>query len=110
MSVYYVYQGETYEEERKGGYVWSPKLTKSGGKNAGYSMMTYIKKDDFILHMQRREPSRRNWKNCLDNRDAERRNRSGFCALFDSAGNPAIRRTFCALKFCIVTKNITKEP
>lgn len=50
MGVYYVYQGETYEEERKGGYVWSPKFTKSGGKNAGYTMMTFIKKGDFILH------------------------------------------------------------
>lgn len=50
MSVFYVYQGETYDEERSGGYVWSPKLTKSDGKNAGYTMMTNIKKGDFILH------------------------------------------------------------
>lgn len=50
MSVFYVYQGETYDEERSGGYVWSPKLTKSGGKNAGYTMMTNVKQGDFILH------------------------------------------------------------
>lgn len=43
MSVYYVYQGETYAEERAGDYVWSPKLTKSGAKNAGYTMMTNVK-------------------------------------------------------------------
>ena len=50
MSVFYVFQGETYNEERVGGYVWSPKLNKSGGKNAGYTMMTNIRKGDFILH------------------------------------------------------------
>lgn len=50
MSIFYVYQGETYDEERAGGYVWSPKLTRSGARNAGYTMMTNIKKGDFILH------------------------------------------------------------
>ncbi len=50
MAVYYVFQGETYAEERAGGYVWSPQLNKSGGKNAGYTMMTNIRKGDFILH------------------------------------------------------------
>lgn len=50
MSVYYVFQGETYNLERAGGYVWSPQLNKSGGKNAGYTMMTNIRKGDFILH------------------------------------------------------------
>ncbi len=50
MSVYYVFQGETYHQERTGGYVWSPQLNKSGGKNAGYTMMTKIRKGDFILH------------------------------------------------------------
>ena len=50
MSVYYVFQGETYNEERSGGYVWSPQVDKRGGKNAGYTMMTNICKGDFILH------------------------------------------------------------
>jgi len=50
MSVYYVFQGETYKEERAGGYIWSPQLNKTGGKNAGYTMMTNVKKGDFILH------------------------------------------------------------
>ena len=50
MAVYYVFQGETYNEERTGGYVWSPQLNKNGGKNAGYTMMTNVCKDDFILH------------------------------------------------------------
>lgn len=50
MAVYYVFQGETYDEERAGEYVWSPQLNKSGGKNVGYTMMTNIHKGDFILH------------------------------------------------------------
>lgn len=50
MAVYYVFQGETYNEERTDGYVWSPQLTKGGAKNAGYTMMTCIRKGDFILH------------------------------------------------------------
>lgn len=50
MAVYYVYQGETYKEERNGGYIWSPQLNRTGGKNAGYTMMTNVKKGDFILH------------------------------------------------------------
>lgn len=50
MSVFYVFQGETYDEERSGGYVWSPQLNSAGHKNAGYTMMTEVKKGDFILH------------------------------------------------------------
>ncbi|BAZ97517.1 HNH endonuclease [Dehalococcoides mccartyi] len=50
MSVYYVFQGETYKEEHTGGYVWSPQLDTAGHKNAGYTMMTNIKEGDFILH------------------------------------------------------------
>ena len=50
MAVFYVYQGETYDLEKLGQYVWSPKLTNNGRANAGYTMMTRIKKGDFILH------------------------------------------------------------
>ncbi len=50
MSIYYVFQGVTYSQERSGGYVWSPKRDKNGNNNAGYKMMTNIRKGDFILH------------------------------------------------------------
>lgn len=50
MGVFYVFQGETYQQEHDGGYVWSPKLNKNGGRNAGYTMMTNIRKGDFIFH------------------------------------------------------------
>ena len=50
MSIFYVHQGQTYREERTGGYVWSPQLNKGGWKNAGYTTMTEIRKGDYILH------------------------------------------------------------
>ena len=50
MTVFYVFQGETYDEECSGGYVWSPQRNKFGRKNAGYTTMTQVKKGDFILH------------------------------------------------------------
>lgn len=50
MSIYYVFQGETYSIERAGNYVWSPQLDKNSHKNAGYSTMSKIQKGDFILH------------------------------------------------------------
>lgn len=50
MTVFYVYQGKTYQDERDGGFVWSPKLNGRGHENKGYTMMTFIKKNDFILH------------------------------------------------------------
>ena len=50
MNTFYVFQGETYAEEYAGCYVWSPKLNKAGHKNAGYTMMTNVKKGDVIFH------------------------------------------------------------
>ena len=49
MSVFYVYQGETFAEELKKGLVWSPKLNKDGKGNKGFSTMTKIKEGDFIV-------------------------------------------------------------
>ena len=50
MSIFYVFQGETYNQERTGGYVWSPQFNKAGYRNAGYEKMKEIKVGDFILH------------------------------------------------------------
>ena len=44
MAIFYVYQGETYFDERDGGFLWSPKLNESGHQNSGYNMMTNIKR------------------------------------------------------------------
>ena len=50
MNIFYVFQNKTYNEEFKGGYVWSPQLTINGKKNAGYEIMKEIKEGDFIFH------------------------------------------------------------
>lgn len=50
MAVYYVFQGNTYDDEHTGGYVWSHKFNKAGHKNAGYEMMKNIFKGDYIFH------------------------------------------------------------
>lgn len=48
--IYLVNQGKTYKSERAGGYMWSPKRDASGKMNAGYTLMTSVKRGDFILH------------------------------------------------------------
>lgn len=50
MSVFYVFQGKAYVEKLKDGFVLSPKLTKSKHQNIVFSIMTKIKKGDFIIH------------------------------------------------------------
>ena len=50
MPIFYVHQKKTYEEERNGGFVWSPQRTIAGGFNVGFSNMTLIHRGDFILH------------------------------------------------------------
>jgi len=50
MAILYVYQGETYKEERAGGYLWSPRVKKDGSRTPGYYNMKKVKKGDYILH------------------------------------------------------------
>ena len=50
MSIFYVYQNQTYQHEHDGGYVWSPQRDKRGCENQGYKIMTEIRKGDFIIH------------------------------------------------------------
>lgn len=50
MVVFYVFQGKSYHDEKNGGYVWSPQKTKNGRNNIGFTTMTYINKNDYILH------------------------------------------------------------
>ena len=50
MAIFYVYQKQTYQYERSGGYLWAPQRNLGGSKSAGYTNMTDICKDDFILH------------------------------------------------------------
>lgn len=50
MAIYYVHQKQSYKVQKNGGYIWSPTKTKAGTNNAGFTMMTKIRKGDFILH------------------------------------------------------------
>ena len=51
--IYWVFQGKTFDEEYKGGYIWAPKFNKRY-KNIGaphhWSRLTEVKKGDIILH------------------------------------------------------------
>lgn len=48
--IYLVNQGRTWEQERAGGFLWSPQLDKAGHRNPGYTLMSKVKKGDYILH------------------------------------------------------------
>lgn len=50
MSIFFVFQGQTFEQEFQGGYVWSPKRAKNGARNIGYTIVSEIRKGDYILH------------------------------------------------------------
>lgn len=50
MSSFIVMQGETYQQEKKLGIIWSPQQDKSGMVPHSYKRMTEVKKGDRILH------------------------------------------------------------
>ena len=55
MATYFVYQNQTYSEERAGKYIWSPKLNQNGHRNAGYELMREVHQGDFIIHSSGRK-------------------------------------------------------
>ena len=57
MAIYLVNQGKTYQYERAGNYIWSPKLNKAGNQNRGYNLMKSVRKGDFIIHNSGRKLS-----------------------------------------------------
>lgn len=50
MNIFYVCQNQTYKQESKGQYLWSPQKAKDGTNNAGYKNMSSVKKGDIIFH------------------------------------------------------------
>lgn len=50
MSYWWVNQGQTYDEERAGGYLWAPKRSQSGSRLAHWEAMTDVAQDDLIVH------------------------------------------------------------
>lgn len=53
MNSFIVMQGETYQQEKKLGILWSPQKDKSGMVPHSYKRMTEVKKGDRILHYVR---------------------------------------------------------
>ena len=49
MRYWWVNQNQTYEEEVRGGFLWSPKTTKDGRRNQFYENMESVSPGDLIL-------------------------------------------------------------
>jgi len=49
MAVWWVNHKQTYKQETDGGYIWSPKTNKDGGKNISYDNLTYCREGDLIF-------------------------------------------------------------
>lgn len=54
-NYFYVYQNKTYDEERAGGFLWSPKYARGWHQNAGYETMKQVAPGDVIFHSYRGE-------------------------------------------------------
>ena len=50
LNYFYVYQNKTYHEEKRGGFLWSPKYAKGWSLNAGYETMKQVRQGDIIIH------------------------------------------------------------
>lgn len=50
MAYWWVNQGQTYAEEREGGYLWSPKHAKNGSRRRYYDAMQDAAVDDLVFH------------------------------------------------------------
>lgn len=49
MAVWWVFQNESFDRSRKGGYLWAPLLDKSGHKKNHWEYVDQVKKGDVIL-------------------------------------------------------------
>lgn len=52
MAYWWVNQGQTYEEEFRGSYLWAPKRTKNGQTRAYWEAMTNVEIDDVVVHYE----------------------------------------------------------
>lgn len=48
--IYYVFQGNTFDKEFRGGYIWAPVANKAGLKPHHWTRLLDVRKDDVILH------------------------------------------------------------
>lgn len=49
MGYWWVNQNQTYEEETRGNFMWSPKVNKDGGRNAFYDTMLQVSPGDIVF-------------------------------------------------------------
>lgn len=49
MKYWWVNQNQTYKKEFEGGYMWSPKTSKGGGRNEFYINMTRVEPSDVVF-------------------------------------------------------------
>lgn len=49
MRHWWVNQNRTYDQEISGGFLWSPKTKKNGGRNQFYDNMTEVRPADIIF-------------------------------------------------------------
>lgn len=52
MAYWWVNQGQTFEEEFLGSYLWAPKRTKDGRRQGHWEAMTDVQVDDVIVHYE----------------------------------------------------------
>lgn len=47
---FYVFQGDTFDIESSGGFIWAPQHSQSGGRVFHWDNMQQVKKGDIVLH------------------------------------------------------------
>lgn len=52
MRYWWVNQNQTFRQETAGGYLWSPKLKKDGGRNPFYEFMREVAPGDLVLSFE----------------------------------------------------------
>ena len=55
MAVWWVFQGDSYERSREGGYLWAPLVDKAGHKKNHWEAVDRIQKGDLILSSKDRK-------------------------------------------------------
>ena len=54
MAVWWVFQNDSYERSRDGGYLWAPIADKAGNKKFHWETMTKVVAGDLILSCKNR--------------------------------------------------------
>lgn len=55
LATWWVNQGDTFEQEVRGGYLWSPKQEKGGHKSSAYDNMTYMEVGDRVFSYSKKQ-------------------------------------------------------